>query len=365
MFVRGLMAVALLLMPFHVMAQSDAPVWISGEYRLSNYPSEGWYTGFAIDNKADSESLIAALSRVEQSAKNQLSEQIFLYIESNSQMITDNSRYVDNQKDLERVKIDYREEVRTSTTASLVGVDVKTHYDSKTQQVYAFAYVERSQLINYYKNQERAIYLQVEKEISVIEELINAAQKITAYERSLEAISILKKAEYYRNFLSIVQEEEAAYSETYDRQAKYLEQQLVALKQGIHVYVSCAWTSDEYPQYEHLADLVRENVETLLIAHNCSIIEDPQEADYVVELYASTTQRSDGTNGFSMVSYYADIVGKMKNMRTGKQVANISLMRDSRLYAAGVNENQAITKAFKSKSLMGILQETIVLGIDK
>lgn len=365
MFVRGFIIVSLALMPLRILAQSDFPVWISDEYRLSQYPSNHWYTGFAVDNKADGELLISALSRVEQSAKNQLTEQIFVHIESNSQLTTDNRSYVNNQNSMDQVRIDYHEEVRTYTAASLVGVDVKTHYDSNTQQVYAFAYVERSQLINYYRNQEQAIYLQVEKEISVIEELVNAAQKITAYERSLDAISMLKQAKYYRNFLSIVEEGEAAYSETYDRQAKYLERQLVVLKQGTQVYVSCTWTSDEYPQYEHLADLVRENVETLLIAHDCSIIDDPQQADYLVELCASTTQRGDGKNGFGMVSYYADIVGKMKNRRTGKSVANISLMRDSRLYAAGVDENQAIIKAFKLKQLMDILQEAIVSGLDK
>lgn len=360
LFILSLLA----LLPMGVSAQEIDPMWLNQGFRSMNFPFEQWYTGFSMDQLQPGEKLITALQRVEDSARNQLIEQIQVNVQSTTSLKNSAMSVTENGQFSEVIVTNFNEEIRSTTSAEAVGVEVKSHYDSQKQMIYAFACVKRVQLANYYKNQEEAIFTNVERDLILVNDFVNAGQKIEAHKRCVEAKEQLLKALSHRTLLSAIVKSELAYSPQYNTLMERVERLIIDLKQGTRVYVTCIWNDHEHKQYEHVAVSVKEKVKSMLTANNCAIVEQANDADYVVELAASTTMRSDGSGKFGIISYYANIVGKIVNNRTNKHVVNISLLQDPHLYSAGSNAGQAVSKAFGSQALAERLQKLILEGLE-
>lgn len=365
MVLRSLLLSLLIVLPSVLLGQTTNPNWLNEEYRAFNYPIEEWYAGYAMDKIAEGEQLIASLQRVENSARNKLIEQIQISIESSSRLVSSSSSVSNGPNRSELITIDYRQDIQTTTNASAVGVEVKSHFDANSNIVYAFAVVNKAELAKYYINQEDAIFKFVESELNVINSLIESGQKILALKRCEECKQQLLKSKEYRTLISIIVGTETAYSQAFITLSESVEKLLFSLQQSTKVLVRCKWECSEYPQYGHISDVVRENIETLISSNNCTIVPEVTEADYILELILSTTQRSDGRDEFAIISYYANVVGKLVNTHSKKQVVNIAFVQDPRLYSAGKNDSQAVSKAFRSQSLYNALKNAIIPGLQK
>ena len=348
-----------------LLGQTVCPNWIDEDYRILTYPAKTHYNGFAMDRMDINEQLITALQRVENSARNKLIEQIQISIESNSRLSSSSSSVSNRSQRSEVITIDYQQDIRTTTNASAVGVEVKSHFDSNNNIIYAFAYVNKNQLAEYYTNQEEAIFKHVESELNIINNLIGSGHKINALQRCEQTQTQLNKSKDYRYLISVISENEAAYSNQYIALSESVEKLLLSLQQSTKVFVKCVWNCEKYPQYENISDVVCGNIESLLSSNNCAIVPNILDADYILDLTLSTTQRSDGNNEYGIISYYADVYGKLINTYTDKQVVNISFIQDPRLYSAGKNDSQAISKAFSSQTLLNLLKDTVIPGLQK
>lgn len=345
--------------------QQDLPNWVNPEYRQYMHPSEDWYSGFSVDKMHDGEKLIEALQRVENSARSKLVEQIQISIESNSKLISTSFSKNVNGTQSETLTIDYSQDISTKTNAETVGLEVESHYDSNSQMLYAYAFVERDKLAAYYSNQEDAAIRQAEEELLIVDALADSGQKLAAYKRCLNITSILNKAQKSRLFLSSVNGDEAAYSEKYFSLLQETEKRLRELNQSTRVYIVCEWVCPEYPQYTAISDVLTNNISSMLSKNGCVVVSDPDSADYLLNLKASTTQRSDGSDQYGIISYYADISGDLMNVRSSKSVVNIAFYQNPNLYSAGKNEYQAILKAFNSPNIQKCMSELIIPGLQK
>ena len=362
---RSLLVFLFAVIPSFLLGQTITPNWLNEDYRAFNYHTEAWYSGFAMDRITEGEQLIVALQRVENSARNKLVEQIQISIESNSTLVSSSTSISNGSIRNEQITIDYKQDIHTTTSASAVGVEVKSHFDSNNNIVYAFAYVERNQLANYYINQEEAIFKHIESELNIVDDLVETGQKIIALQRCENLKVQLNTSKDYRSLISAIEGTETAYSERYIMLSEIVEKLLFSLQQSTKVFVRCVWRCVEYPQYEYIADIVKENIETMLSSNNCAIVSESLGADYILDLTLSTTQRSDGSDEYAIISYYANLTGKLVNTHTNKQVVNISLNQDPRLYSAGKNDAQAVSKAFKSQSLSKVLKEILIPGLQR
>lgn len=357
--------ILLISLPSAIMAQLNGPLWLDEDFRKSKYPSDAWFCGYTMDKIKAGEKLIEALQRAENSAKSKLIEQIQISISSTSTLDSRSTSKTIGEETSEVISVDYSQQIKTSTSASAVGVEIESHYDTNGQLIYAFAYVEKKKLIEYYINQEASVIEYIKGEFVTIDELENSGQKIAAYERCLKIKDELPKAKEFRMLISAIAGTENAYSERYIETAKTLEKKIVRLSQATKVFVSCIWKCPKYPHYGNVAEAVKENVCALLSQNNCNIVNKPEEADYTLYLTASTTMRSDGSDKYGIISYYADVTGKLTNRHSNKVVVNIALIQDPRLYSAGKNEGLAIAKAFRSQSFMNVIKETVLPGIKK
>lgn len=350
--------------PLLSFGQTMIPNWINDDYRTINYPIDMWYSGFAMDKMSADEQLISLMQRVENSARNRLVEQIQISIESSS-ILVKSSHSTSGKAASGWMTMDYRQDIQTTTNASAVGVEVKSYFDSNNNIAYAFAYVNRTKLATYYMSQEEAVFKEVESELNIIDDLVKTGQKIAALHRCEQSKANLHKAKDYRHLISIIADSETAYSNSYTILSELVEKLLFSLQQSTKVFVSCVWCCEEYPQYGYISEIVKENIETLLSSNDCAVVSDSSAADYVLDLTLSTTQRSDGRDEYAIISYYANLVGGLVNAHTGKQIVNISLIQDPRIYSAGKNDAEAVSKAFRSQPLSRVLHEIIIPRLQK
>ena len=167
----------LLLFPFYLLGQTDAPLWIDEQFRHREYPAEIWHTGFAINNISKDRQLLDALLEVENSARNKLIEQIQISIESKSEL--HNINYSNGQD--EYLYTELAREIRTSTAATAANINVKSWYDNDNLLVYAFAYVERTQLADYWKNQEKFLLRESESKLLIADNSVLNGNKSEAF----------------------------------------------------------------------------------------------------------------------------------------------------------------------------------------
>lgn len=351
--------------PAVLWGQEGDPLWLDDNYRDTNYSASVWYTGFAMDKLQGSEKLIEALQRVEDASRNKLVEQIQINIKSTSVVNNQSTSITDGKKRSERIMIDYNQEIQTSTSASAVGVKVESHYDSNKKMLYAFAYVERNRLAEYYINQEKFIFNNIKENIVSIDNLATTGQKIKAHEQCCAIKQELQKAKEYRALITAIIGNSSAYPDQYNTLSMEIERRLTELSQGTKVFIQCIWMCPKYPQYEHIAQEVTDRIGAIISENDCSTVPTLKEADYIIDLTLSTAQRSDGSDKFGVISYYANVTGKITNTHTKKRVTGISLIQDARMYSAGKNESQAIAKAFNSQSFIKVMKETLLPGLTK
>lgn len=352
-----------IFLPTQTKAQFDKPDWINTDYQALSYPADEWYTGYVMDNLGKNEQLLSALQRVENSARNQLIEQIRISVISSSKLETKSVMTTDGEYSKGIASTDYYQEIFTSSNATVVNTIVQSYYDTENRMVYAFACVKRNDLANYYLDQESSILKKIEDELVLVQELEKTGKKIAAYDKCVSLRDLLVKAQEYSLLASIVLKSQTNQDKTRELFQR-IETYILKLKQSTKVYVSCIWECYEYPQYTNIANIVKDNICSILSQNNCVIVPNNDEADYVLNLSLSASLRSNGDDTYNIISYYPNISGEFINTTSNKPVSHVSIYQDSRFYSAGKNEYQAIIKSFQSKELINFLKNFIINGLN-
>lgn len=132
----------LLLLSLNVSAQ--APDWVNEANRKRNYSSENFLTGFSTEGKVSETEKV--LNRLKEVVKTDLIESIQVSIKSKSEL---------KESELNGVNQSFQQSYLFESTsfseADIYGLEIKTYYDKKQKRAYAFAFVSKQKLLNYYK----------------------------------------------------------------------------------------------------------------------------------------------------------------------------------------------------------------------
>lgn len=353
------------LLPFSIWGQITEPQWINDTFRKTQYPIELWFTGFSVNEVTSDGQLSSAFEKVENSAKANLAEQIQINIESNSELHNSSISQNENGTYSETIRTNLNQEIRATSSVSMSNVEISSWYNPEKQLVYAFAYVERNKLLEYWKNQRQLFFNKTISELQIIEEMAVSGQKANAYKRCATAKELVQQAAYFHKLYSYFACDSSEPLENVYSLNQKVETLLIKLTQSTKIYIDCQWACSEYEEYSQNADILKEQVNHLLTENNCTIVNSPDNADFSLFLTAATTMRSNGSGQFGIISYYADITGKLFNLHSGKIVSSFVLQQDPRAYAAGKNTASAISKAFKSTAVKEILSGYILNGIQR
>ena len=353
---KRLLCLLWIVLPSVVWSQSVPPSWAIDAYRERNYPVREWYTGFVRDRLRAGADVNGALRSLEREALNQLAESIIVTVEGVTRVENTSRQRQTGAYNAETITTDYRQVVRTATTATTVNTEVKSYYDPSEGTLLAFAAVQRSELAAYYRRQITFDLTKVEAAINLSGELAAAGRKINARSTVAEAKQMLADVGSYRSMLVVVDPDANDFDLQTDRTNSLIhtvERLLIELANSTVVFIDCQY---EYKGYRDDAfgsdpgifcDIVME----ALNENDCRVTENIGEADYELILVTSTTQRSDGRGQYGIISYYANVKGTLYDLKDNKRIADFSVVNDPDAYAAGRSAEDAATKAFKLPSL--------------
>jgi hypothetical protein len=342
-----------------------APAWTQDAYREASYPAAEWYTGFVRDHLKASANAGVALKALERDAQNQLAESIIVNIEGATQVENASTRIQNGKQSAEQITTDYRQAVRTATAATTVKSEVKSWHDPASGALYAFAAVRRSDLSAYYQKQINNDLNKVDVALGTAEQLVAAGKKMSAFRQCSTAKTTLDGITYYQDLLTAVDaasDENALQQERFAELQRTLNQKLITLEQSTFVYIDCKYEYKSYKDDAFSEDpgILCDIITQALSENDCSVVEDPAEADYELTLTAYTTQRSDGKGQYGIISYYANVKGSLYNRLTKKKTVDFAILNDPDAYAAGKSAQDAATKAFKLPALKEKVLEKVL-----
>jgi len=339
--------------------QADPPIWVHDIYRRINHPQELWHTGFVQDRLKTNEDASSKLRTMERDAINQLAESIIITIESETQ--TDN---INQQQSGNDNSTNFRQKIKTATSATLINLDVNSYYDPSTGIVYAFAAIKRSDLSNYYQKQIIADLNRIETAIEIIRQHIIAERKSSARSKIKEAKDLLNDVRFYRTMISVNTElnESNLQPRREDELHRALEKILIDFNMDIIVFLDCQFEQKDsaHDAFENDHGILCDIIMQALNENECIITADIKEADFILTLITSTTQRSGGNDIFGILSYYANVKGSLYDCTENKYLVNFNILNDPNVYAAGRSPEDAATKAFKLPALKNMIMEKIL-----
>jgi hypothetical protein len=231
--------------------------------------------------------------------------------------------------------------------------------------IYAFAAVRRADLSAFYQKQITLDLNKVESALGIAEQLTAAGKKMSAFRECSNAAKLFAGITLYQDLLAAVNAEasnEALQTERCNILQQTLAQELINLEQSTFVYVDCQYEFKGYRDeaFSDDPEIICDIVKQALSENECSVVDDEGEADYTLTLIAYTTQRSDGSGTYGIISYYANVKGSLYNHLTKKKTVDFSIINDPSVYAAGKSPEIAATKAFKLPALKQKILEKIL-----
>lgn len=260
----------------------EPPAWLTDTWRIEQYPSNIFLTGFAQDNKNTDESIAETIGRVTAMARGNLSEKIISSIksvnESYSQSISDGKS--------ESIKETFQSEISVSSDIKINGVHIENYV--KDNNVYGFAYANKYEIIGYYKSTLNMNVQQIEGIITTAQELEEKREKIKAKEEYNKTFPYFDKVKEAQGILialdHTIPDEQLKMKRTTELYNEIV-QANVRLQQAVLVFVS---TQEDL--FGEKATAIENGLKAILSENECSFTDDEQIADWKIYIKASARE---------------------------------------------------------------------------
>jgi len=352
--------ITLFLLP--VVHAQNPPDWTQSANRERSYPSSEWYTGFAFDQLKPGANASAALEVLKKNAQNEMAGKIISNVKSTTDMTTHRTVV----GGVEEIKKDYQQSLQIATSATTVKTEVKTFHNTTTGELFAFAAVRQADLAAYYRRQINLDLSKAETAVAVSEQLAESGKKMSARRKVEEARKNLVDVYSCADLLAAVSTGRDDSDMQISRAGELMrtvERLLINLERSTFVYMDCRYEkrSAKDDAFSDDPGILCDIIAQMLNENECSLTDSRDEADYILTLITSTTQRSDGKTGINpILSYYANARGNLYNRATQRQVVTFTIFNDADCYEAGRDAQDAATKAFKLPDLKNKVMDKIL-----
>ncbi len=200
-----------------------------------------------------------------------------------------------------RTNIGYTSTSQFKTNVNLKLVETKTHYNVSTQEGYAIAYINKEKGITYYRYEINRNIEEIENRLSIAENYVQTGFKGKAKDE-LESLNNkfnqIDEAITWLGILGLTQEQSAPLLSSVNQLKQRLTSKMAELQHSIVVCLSCDATflGEPYPS-------LQKELKGILAQEGCSFTTNPQKADWVIQIKASTREYN---NEGSFYFAYAD-----------------------------------------------------------
>lgn len=158
---------------------AQTPNWVNADYRSSNYPTNSYLVGYSEVFDVSKKQADDEISQLIDLSKSVLIQSVRVKVQSVS---------TSNVSDFNGEIDDYFNQKTTSqSNLQLIGLQTESYYDKKEQKAYAFSYVNKMKMVEYYRSE-------ISKNISDISNIISQGQTLldggnikNAYSNGLQA----------------------------------------------------------------------------------------------------------------------------------------------------------------------------------
>ena len=337
----AVIAAVVILLPQTARGQQRvAPQWLNETWRSANYPQSVWFTGFSQDGLKPGASAATAIQRVEQDARNKLSENISSRLTSASMSETFSSRVTTGAQSRETVEKNYGQIILSSTSTAVVGTEQYSYHDTENNRVYAFTAVKKSALANYYASMIESGLADAERNIDLAKQAGELGKKKDAVEKLAEAKSKIESLGYYRDLLFATDGDKGAEHGQGDRANRLLKTiaaAQIAAEDIMPVFVTGKETILNSP-----ADIIVPGLQSVLNDNDCRLAASEKEAGYILKIEARACNAQ-----YDKRFYHSESCVKitLTNVKTGKvevTVANLTGPKKS-----GNDAHEAAEAAFR------------------
>jgi len=181
-------AITVVLILFHFSSFTQVPTWLDSDQRKALYPDAEYFTGFGEASLTKGELMEDNMKAARSYAKQSLAESVQVIIES----ITVHNVSERNQE----VQESYKQAVSSISSINLPGIKEETpYYDKKKKTTYAFAWVSKWRLAEYYQEQLDIMTSKLEGKLQKAKYLSTANLKQQALESYQECFPLLRQME--------------------------------------------------------------------------------------------------------------------------------------------------------------------------
>ena len=267
--------------------QNTTPMWCNDEWRAGNYPHELYVQGFVVGEVQAGESIEQTLQRIKEKAQAEAVQNITTSVEYTSSSIVQSDQLSGTMGFSEMT----RELFSTSTTIhsslkDIPNLSVESWHNPKTNDVYAFAWVKKTDLVRTLKKQIITHVTRAEMAIEEGEGLLAEGEKGAARKAIAKAIEHLQKVEEQQKVVQSVDSstelEDIAFADSnaLKQRTTVLYQQL---KNGVTVYVGgdVSIFDKSYPTFI-------QQIKQEISPTGCTFSMSETDADWAIRLQGTT-----------------------------------------------------------------------------
>jgi len=298
------------LVSFALFGQAK-PDWLDNNIRNLKFPPDVFLTGFA--QRALEKSISNEIEQAKLDAQADLTKQIRSMIKTKTQSSL-STQSVNGQYD-ERES--FENESSVETNSEITGMKTEVYHDKSTNNIYAFAYANKYELIGYYKSNLSVNVGQIESFVKTAQDLEATGEKAKARQQIEMAKPLFSKVRYAQDLLTAidpnVSQEELQQQKT-ESLYNLLTQMQARLAQGVYVFVE---SSEDLSGQK--VDIVANKVKAELAKNGCSFVETAKQADFRLSIKTTTRKISEQGN---IVFCYADVTVGLFDNHKQKNVYN-------------------------------------------
>ncbi len=180
---------ALVLLFLSVFTQSE-PEWINYDARNLKYSQDTYFIGFSSRYYDEGEDINEVLKEVKQMSRMELSESVFLSINSVSSLKISSTN--------ESTDTDFEKNSVTKSSLDAYGMKTETHVDEDQKVAYGFSFIKKKTLASGYYNK---FYAKVSELKSMMKDIDNIVDDEKKYSQLTKGMNILRQLDNDENIL--------------------------------------------------------------------------------------------------------------------------------------------------------------------
>lgn len=279
--------VVFLLAAVSLKAQNYPPAW-------KLYTSEGYF--YAIESGINEQKLSEEKFRNDllDIARTNLAKQIQVTVNEVSQM----SKDVTNGN----VNIYYSSKRDLSTNLDMRFAESDSHIDIVTGKYYVIVYINKEEARGYYEKELKVLLSRIDNQMAIANNYIDSGFKSKAKEELYNALAIFGNTDenlFWLNVFGINEFQMRQYLDQLHTKEQTIKAKLADLEYGTTYCIIC--TADNFGKsYPKLKNEIKGELST----SGCNFVDDPDSADYVIYIEASSREYNTDVRG-SVTSYYS------------------------------------------------------------